>query len=273
MERDGSGSMSGRTRDRPKSTNQPSASGLVSAELVRVESGRKPCRRRLIGISIFFPVRVRGICGTITTSSGTWRRESQHLAGVVQPGTGKPLGARHRARAEGGTWPRTGQREVVPHRPPELVEVLDAPGLQLAIAGEAPAPLHRQPVGVSRDPLARIRRRCPQDRPPVAHPHLSTRRPHLMHSTPKARWDPWPMHCAFQGWVLPRGSGTAAVRSAKSSTTGSPAGRRSSTICRFIAMCTPLDSSASKNVQCTVLQRQCDDPRRGGDGRGRSGTD
>src|SRR5262249_16874467 len=71
----------------------------------------------------------------------------QHMLRIVETGTGKPFGARHAALPEHArVWGRGIDREVIPQRLPEPLQVLDRPAPQCAVVREMPPPLARQPV-------------------------------------------------------------------------------------------------------------------------------
>jgi len=90
---------------------------------------------------------------------------AEHVLGEVQPRAREPVGTRHLARAEHSLVRHVRANLVeVPDRGPERLEVRHRPAPQLLVTGKVEAPLGAQPLEVAAElePLARIRRRCPQ---------------------------------------------------------------------------------------------------------------
>ncbi len=78
------------------------------------------------------------------------RSMAKHLRRIIEGGAGKPSGARHFARCEGG---RRGRREAnveeVDDRLPECFEIVDRPAPERLVIGKAQVPLLREPIHVS----------------------------------------------------------------------------------------------------------------------------
>src|SRR5258705_11634432 len=68
-------------------SNASSESGLRTAPSDTTAPRDAPCSNRLTGTSSFLPVRLYGMAGTATTSSGTWRgeRRAPRHGGVLAP--------------------------------------------------------------------------------------------------------------------------------------------------------------------------------------------
>ncbi len=67
------------------STNASSAVGSAIAPGAATSAIGRPSRSRLTGTSIFLPVSVRGIAGTVRISSGTWRGDRSRRIAAVDP--------------------------------------------------------------------------------------------------------------------------------------------------------------------------------------------
>ena len=105
----------------------------------------------------------------------------EDVLGVVQPGAGEPLGARHLAAAQHPLVAAVGPHlEEVPDRPPEALEVVDRPPPELLVAVEPQPALALQPAHVLGHPRAldQLGRGLPEQLPspgvrrPWAHPSL-----------------------------------------------------------------------------------------------------
>ena len=77
--------------------------------------------------------------------------EADQVLGVVQPGAGEPLRARHRAVAEHALVRRRANAVEVPQPAPEAFQVVDRPAVQVVKAAELEAALVAQPVHEAAD--------------------------------------------------------------------------------------------------------------------------
>jgi len=93
-------------------------------------------------------------------------RAPEHVLGVVEARAREPHRPREVARREHALVRLVClNREKVPERAPEGLELVDRPAPELVVAGEVERPLALQPAEVTRKlrVLARIRRRRPED--------------------------------------------------------------------------------------------------------------
>ena len=103
----------------------------------------------------------------------------EQVLGVVEPGAGEPIGARHLVAREHRPVRRRGaNREEVPDRGPELLEVADRPAPErVVVAAESQSALGLEPAHVAGHvrALDRLGRGLPEQLPSrrLAHPKTS----------------------------------------------------------------------------------------------------